>query len=108
MNKKESKWRKSLQRTFELICNVLNMRGQNIDYRNYKIAFTRALPQNQIEISQMVAQLNGIVSQETLLGQIPFVEKPQEELKRVQDEKQAAFDTMQFPLQDSIPTDDEE
>ena len=34
--------------------------------------------------------------------------KPQEELKRVQDEKQAAFDTMQFPLQDSNPTDDEE
>lgn len=104
MSKKESKWRKSLQRTFELICNVLNMRGNDIDYRNYKISFTRALPQNQAEIAQMVAQLNGIVSQETLLSQIPFIEKPQEELRRVNEEKQSSFDMMSFPLEDEVMT----
>ena len=68
MNKKESKWRKSIQRMLELIGNVLNMRGQNIDYRNYKITFTRALPLNVTEIAQMVTSLYGIVSNETLLS----------------------------------------
>ena len=108
MNKKESKWRKSVQRMLELIVNVLNMRGQNIDYRNYKITFTRALPQNVTEIAQMVTSLNGIVSNETLLSLLPFIEKPKEELERVNSEKEAAFETYSFPMVDEVPTDDEE
>ena len=106
MNKKESKWRKSIQRMIELIVNVLNMRGQNIDYRNYKITFTRALPQNVAETAQMVTSLNGIVSNETLLSLLPFIEKPLEELQRVNSEKEAMFETYAFPMKDEIPGDD--
>ena len=106
MNKKESKWRKSIQRMIELIVNVLNMRGQNIDYRNYKITFTRALPQNVAETAQMVTSLNGIVSNETLLSLLPFIEKPLEELERVNNEKEAMFETYAFPMKDEKPEDD--
>ena len=106
MNKKESKWRKSIQRMIELIVNVLNMRGQNIDYRNYKITFTRALPQNVAETAQMVTSLNGIVSNETLLSLLPFIEKPLEELQRVNSEKEAMFETYAFPMKDEVPGDD--
>ena len=106
MNKKESKWRKSIQRMIELIVNVLNMRGQNIDYCNYKITFTRALPQNVAETAQMVTSLNGIVSNETLLSLLPFIEKPLEELKRVNNEKEAMFETYAFPLKDEKPGDE--
>ena len=106
MNKKESKWRKSIQRMIELIVNVLNMRGQNIDYRNYKITFTRALPQNVAETAQMVTSLNGIVSNETLLSLLPFIEKPLEELERVNNEKEAMFETYAFPMKDEVPGDD--
>ena len=106
MNKKESKWRKSIQRMIELIVNVLNMRGQNIDYRNYKITFTRALPQNVAETAQMVTSLNGIVSNETLLSLLPFIEKPLEELERVNNEKEAMFETYAFPMKDEKPEDE--
>ena len=106
MNKKESKWRKSIQRMIELIVNVLNMRGQNIDYRNYKITFTRALPQNVTETAQMVTSLNGIVSNETLLSLLPFIEKPLEELKRVNNEKEAMFEAYVFPMKDEKPEDE--
>ena len=106
MNKKESKWRKSIQRMIELIVNVLNMRGQNIDYRNYKITFTRALPQNVAETAQMVTSLNGIVSNETLLSLLPFIEKPLEELERVNNEKETMFETYAFPMKDEKPEDD--
>lgn len=101
--KKESKWRKSLQRMLELIVEILNMRGSNIDYRNYKITFTRALPQNVAEIAQMATSLNGLVSQETLLSLLPFVENPQEELKKATNEKMASFETFSFPMEDSVP-----
>lgn len=36
----------------------------------------------------MVEKLDGIVSAETLLSQLPFVEDPQEEIRRVEEEKQ--------------------
>lgn len=108
MNKKESKWRKSVQRMIELIVNVLNMRGQNIDYRSYKITFTRALPQNTSEIAQMVTSLNGMVSNETLLSLLPFIEKPKDELDRLNAEKESAFETYSFPMVDEVPEDDEE
>ena len=103
INKKEAKWRKSLQRMIELIVEILNMRGSNIDYRNYKITFTRALPQNVAEIAQMATSLNGLVSQETLLSLLPFVENPQEELKKATNEKMASFETFSFPMEDSVP-----
>ena len=57
MSKKESKWRKSLQATIELIAHLLNLRGADIDYRTYKIVFTRSLPQNVAEIVDLVSKL---------------------------------------------------
>ncbi|MDB8573199.1 phage portal protein, partial [Turicibacter sanguinis] len=108
INKKEAKWRKSLQRMIELIVEILNMRGSNIDYRNYKITFTRALPQNVAEIAQMATSLNGLVSQETLLSLLPFVENPQDELKKANDEKMASFESFSFPLADSEPVEEGE
>ena len=45
------------------------------------MTFTRALPKNLLEISQIVANLWGKVSRKTLLSQVPFVEDVDEELK---------------------------
>lgn len=50
--------------------------------------FTRALPKNLLEISQIVANLWGKVSKKTLLSQIPFVEDVDEELAAVEQEEQ--------------------
>ena len=52
------------------------------------ITFTNNLPTNTQEISQIVNQLRGLVSDETLLSQIPFVDDAEEELKKAQAEKQ--------------------
>ena len=54
----------------------------------------------------MVTSLNGIVSNETLLSLLPFIEKPLEELQRVNSEKEAMFETYAFPMKDEIPGDD--
>ena len=53
--------------------------------------FTRALPKNLLEISQIVANLWGRVSKKTLLSQIPFVEDVDEELAAVEKEEQEAL-----------------
>lgn len=88
MAKKESKWKKSLQRMLELICTILNIKGSNIDYRDIKITFTRALPTNTTEQADLVAKLTGIVSLETLLSQLDFIDNPIKELDLINKEKE--------------------
>ena len=45
------------------------------------------LPVNELEMSQVIGNLTGIVSQETLLSQLSFVADPKEEVKAVKKEK---------------------
>lgn len=54
--------------------------------------FTRALPKNLLEISQIVSNLWGKVSRKTLLAQVPFVDDVEEELKAVEKEEQEALE----------------
>ena len=107
MSKKESKWRKSLQATIELIANLLNMRGADIDYRTYKIVFTRSLPQNVAETVDLVSKLHGMVSSQTLLAQIPFIENPQTELEMLNEEKLANFEQYNFSAIQTTPEEGE-
>ena len=51
------------------------------------VVFTRNLPVNELEISQMVNNLVGIASSETLLSQLSFVGDPKEEAQLAAKEK---------------------
>ena len=53
------------------------------------IIFNRTLPNNELEMAQTVATLSGIVSNETLLTQVPFVKDAAGEVEKVQAEKDA-------------------
>jgi SPP1 family phage portal protein len=48
--------------------------GANFDWRAIDILFRRNIPANLSEVATMVKQLEGIVSNETLLAQVPFVD----------------------------------
>jgi SPP1 family phage portal protein len=60
----------------------------SFDWRAIDIVFTRNIPSNDIDIANMVNTLSGIVSDETLLAQIPFVEDVEAELERVKNQKE--------------------
>jgi SPP1 family phage portal protein len=90
---KERKFKKGLQRRIELLFNILSLKGgSNYDWRAINITFTRNLPTNESEVATMVSTLDGIVSDETLLAQIPFVENVQDEIERLKEQKQEAVD----------------
>ena len=84
---KERKWFKSIQKRIELITNILNLKGSNYDYREITPVFVRNLPMNVMELGQMVSQLRGTVSLETLLGQLPFVDDVAKEIEALKAEK---------------------
>ncbi len=62
--------------------------------------FTRNLPVNNLEIAQMINNLNGMVTQETLIEQLDFVGDPKEEAelakKEQADKQRQAMDAMDY------------
>ena len=88
---------KALQKRIELICEVLTRTDGLSMWRDIEITFTRNLPENTLETAQMVNQLRGLVSDETLLSQIPFITNPAEEVEKVREQKQTSVDLYSFP-----------
>ena len=79
---------KGLKKRIKLFANYLGLTQIAIDANGIIPHFSRSLPKNLLEISQIVSNLDGKVSQETLLSQIPFVEDPMSEIEKVNEEKQ--------------------
>ncbi len=86
---------KGLKKRFKLYCNFLGMKNISINPAAITVNFTRGLPKNVLEISQMVSNLQNFVSKETLLAQIPFVEDPQGEVDAVKKENEESLKKQQ-------------
>lgn len=84
---KERKFKKGLQHRFEIMSNFFGLLNQCFDWRDIKITFTRNIPSNDADIANVINQLKDVVSTETLLAQIPFVDDVQEEMDRLEKEK---------------------
>lgn len=85
---KERKFKKGLQQRLELISMINGLVRTSFDWRAIEIIFTRNIPSNDTDIANMVNTLSGIVSDETLLAQIPFVEDVEAELQRIKEQKE--------------------
>lgn len=80
---------KAIQRRIELICNVLHLKASDTIWRDVNINFVRNLPQDLTETINLVNSLKGTVSDETLLGQIPFITDVQSEIEALQKQREA-------------------
>lgn len=103
-------YKKGLRKRLRLYCNFLSKKGINIDPTTIKMTFTRGLPKNLLEISQIVSNLWGKVSKKTLLSQIPFVEDIESELQAIEQEEQENIKKQQemFGNQPNTPPQDNE
>lgn len=72
--------------------NILSgLKPSDIDFN----LTNRNLPTNNIEVAQMVSQLKNILSDETLIGQVPFVKDVSLELERIERQEKGRNDSMQ-------------
>ena len=85
---KERKFKRGLQQRLELMSMINSVLREGFDWRGIDIIFTRNIPSNDTDIANMVNTLKDIVSEETLLAQIPFVENVQDELERLKKERE--------------------
>lgn len=87
---------KALQRRIELICEILYLTGEEQMWRDVSITFTRNLPVNVVEAVDIVNKLRGLVSDETLIAQIPFIRDAAEEVEKIKEQKQENLDLYTF------------
>ena len=85
---------KALTKRIELFSYIEKIKGDTIT--DVKIEFTQNIPANTLDTAQIVNQLRGLVSDETLLSLLPFVDDAKEELKKAQAEKQANMKLYDF------------
>ncbi|MCF2717459.1 phage portal protein [Paenibacillus sp. UKAQ_18] len=67
--------------------------GVQYDYRDIAVKFTRNLPTDLVGMADVIVKLQQVVSQETLLTLLPFVENPKLEFNKFHGEQQRLADT---------------
>lgn len=87
-NDMETEWAASLE---ELLWFYNRFAGI-ADDPEVNFIFNRDGVVNETEVLQVLPGLQGIVSKETLVAQVPFVDDPQAELERIKNEEQEAID----------------
>lgn len=86
---KERKFRQALRQLYRIIFSVGTVlpEAHSEDWRELDFTFKRNLPDDISNDADIAQKLQGMVSQETLLSILPFVDDPKEELKRINKEK---------------------
>lgn len=74
-----------IERLYEYLNLKSNTDKHNV--KDIKINFTPNVPQDVTSTVQMIVQLGDILSHETKLSLLPFVENPQEEIEKIKAEK---------------------
>lgn len=98
---KESKFRKGLMKRIELLTHFLNLASTS-DYIYTEIipVFTRNIPSNDVETVEMIKQLYGMISDKTLLSQLPFIEDVQQELDFIEEQRKSSLDYQDLGVED--------
>jgi len=100
MTKIKERWfREALRTRLQLFINFLAKKGGAVlDVSDITITFKRSLPVNELEIAQTLQMYSGLVPEELLLSQVPFVEDAKAASEQMATEKaerlkaaQAAF-----------------
>ena len=101
--------KKALQRRIEIICGIASLKLGEEVFRDINIQFKRNIPEDSSSYINLVNSLQGIVSDKTLLSQIPFITDVNEELEAVQTQKLNNIELYSFaPANNSEDDVDEE
>jgi len=86
LNNKEKAMALLLRRRIELICQILRLKGIDVDFNAIGFEQHRNLPENLSEVIENAVKLSNIVSTETLLSTIPIVKDVDEEMVKLDNE----------------------
>lgn len=97
----EAEAKKALQRRIEILCGVASLKLGEEVFRDIEITFKRNIPADEAALVNMINSLKGTVSDETLLGLLPFITDVAAELEKVQSQKESNMELFGGGLFDS-------
>lgn len=103
----EAEMKKALQRRIEIICGIASLKYGEEVFRDIQIDFKRNIPEDYNTLISLVNSLKGIVSDKTLLGQLPFVEDINAELEAVKEQKAASMALYSFGTENNLGEEEE-
>ncbi|GHU69858.1 hypothetical protein FACS1894184_14520 [Clostridia bacterium] len=91
LTKGKQRWfEEGLRERLRLFARALDMLGNaRLDAESVSITFTRSLPVNELELAQEIQMLQGIVPNELLLTQLPFITDAKLALEMLASQKDA-------------------
>lgn len=86
---KQNKFTKALRRQFKLLCDVWRTKDNiNLNYLDIFFEYNRNLPVDLQYLSEVAKNFKGIISDRTLLGQMPMIDDVDYELQLIKDEQE--------------------
>lgn len=104
---KEANYKRGLRQRIAIFAHYLGMQQIALEAHSIVPQFSRGLPKNLLELSQIINNLEGKVSLRQLISLLPFVEDPDAELESLEEEKEKNMERVPFFNQANTRPDDE-
>ena len=104
---KESNYKRGLRQRIGIFAKYLGLQQIALDANSIVPQFSRGLPKNLLELSQVINNLEGKVSLRQLISLLPFVEDPDAELEDLEEEKEKNMERVPFFNQANTKPDEE-
>ena len=104
----EAEAKKALQRRIEILCGVASLKLGEEVFRDIEITFKRNIPADEAALVNMVNALKGTVSDETLLGLLPFITDVAAEVEKVHAQKESNMELYGGTFFDSSESESQE
>lgn len=104
---KESNYKRGLRQRISIFAKYLGLQQIALDANSIVPQFSRGLPKNLLELSQVINNLEGKVTLRQLISLLPFVEDPDAELEELEEEKEKNMERVPFFNQANTKPDEE-
>ena len=104
---KEASYKRGLRQRIAIFAHYLGMQQIALEAHSIVPQFSRGLPKNLLELSQIINNLEGKVSLRQLISLLPFVEDPDAELEELEEEKEKNKERVPFFNKVNTKLDDE-
>ena len=104
---KEANYKRGIRQRIAIFAHYLGMQQIALEAHSIVPQFSRGLPKNLLELSQVINNLEGKVSLRQLISLLPFVEDPDAELEDLEEEKEKNMERVPFFNQINTKPDEE-
>jgi len=108
---KERFMERGLMERFQLYWNQLKAKSKTkgeFNVSDIDAVFNRNLPSNDVEVSTIVSNLDGVVSKETLIGQLSFIKNASKEIEKAKTEAEERVKALADQFKEDEPKEPEE